>query len=125
MALKDVTATEEAHALLLKLQHQHGPLRLQISGSYGVSVICLAADELRLGARDERVGQVGETPVYMMMNEARYWRDTRVVIDVANGVGVGFSLEGPERVHFTLRKRADPHLRDWTGQGPASKTAEG
>jgi uncharacterized protein (DUF779 family) len=61
----------------------------------------------------------------MMINEARYWRDARVIIDVAKGVGVGFSIEGPERVHFTLRRRMDPSLRDWTGQGRQSSSAKG
>lgn len=125
MALKHINATETAEALLRKLRAQHGPLRLQISGSYGVSVICLPADELRIGARDELVGHLGETPVYMMLNEERYWRDTSVVVDVAKGVGVGFSIEGPERVHFTLRKRADPALRDWTGKGVEISPPEG
>jgi uncharacterized protein (DUF779 family) len=125
MALKNISATDAATDLLSKLQAEHGPLRLQISGSYGVSVICLPADELRLGARDELVGHIGETPVTMMINEERYWRDAQVIIDVANGVGVGFSIEGPERVHFTLRRRMDPSLRDWTGRGHQSSPAEG
>lgn len=117
MALKEIVATEAAAGLLDKMRVQHGPLRLQISGSYGVSVICLPAAELRLGARDELVGQLEEVPVYMMINEERYWRDARVIIDVARGVGVGFSIEGSEQVHFTLRRRMNPSLRDWTGQG--------
>jgi uncharacterized protein (DUF779 family) len=122
VTLRSIAATESADALLQKLAREHGPLRLQISGSYGVSVICLRADELRLGARDEVVGQLGDTPVTMMINEARYWDGASVVIDVAKGVGVGFSLEGPERVHFTLRKRTDPTLRDWTGQARSPAT---
>jgi uncharacterized protein (DUF779 family) len=125
MTLRAITATEAALTLLADLAEQHGPLRLQISGSYGVSVICLPASELRLGARDVQVGCIGDTPVYMMVNEARYWRDTSVVIDVIKGVGVGFSLEGPHRVHFTLRRRADPALRDWTGQGTPMSRNEG
>lgn len=125
MSLKDVKATNAAAALLAKLHEQYGPLRLQISGSYGVSVICLPAGELRLGARDEEVGRIGDTPVYMMLNEARYWRDTSVVIDVIRGVGIGFSIEAPEGFRFTLRKRADPALRDWTGQGIDRPPPEG
>jgi uncharacterized protein (DUF779 family) len=125
MALKDIHVTEAAGDLLARLQSQHGPLRLQISGSYGVSVICLPANELRLGSRDEVVGQAGDVPVTMMINEARYWNDARVTIDVAKGVGVGFSIEGPERVHFTLRRRMDPALRDWTGERARRSGSEG
>lgn len=125
MTLKDVSVTPAAADLLAELAAEHGPLSLQISGSYGVSVICTRAGELRQGARDQQVGAVGDVPVFMMLNEARYWRDTSVVIDVAKGVGVGFSIEGPRRVHFTLRKRADPGLRDWTGQGIAIAPMKG
>lgn len=125
MGPKSIIASTEATDLLLRLQAQHGPLLLQISGSYGVSVICLPLAELRLGARDLKVGEVSGTPVFMMLNEARYWDGTDIAINVAKGVGVGFSLEGPERVHFTLRKRADPKLRDWTGQGVPITPSEG
>jgi uncharacterized protein (DUF779 family) len=125
MTLKHIAATEAARDLLDRLTARHGPLRLQISGSYGVSVICLPAAELRLGARDVAVGSIGATPVTMMLNEARYWRDTSVVLDVIKGVGIGFSIEGPEGVRFTLRKRADPALRDWTGQRHAQPPQRG
>ena len=124
MSLKSVSATEATKALLQSLREQHGPLRLQISGSYGVTVICLPVNELRLGARDQLVGEVDGVPVYMMINEATYWHGASVVIDVAKGVGVGFSIEGPERVHFTLRKRADPALRDWQGDARAVPLGE-
>lgn len=125
MALRHVTVTDAARELLEALRAEHGPLRLQISGSYGVSVICLPVNELRLGARDRQVGEVMGVPVIMMINEARYWRDTSVVVDVAKGVGVGFSIEGPRRVHFTLRKRADPALRNWQGEALAVSLVEG
>lgn len=125
MTLKTVTATPAARDLIDRLTVQHGPLCLQVSGSYGVSVICLPAGELRHGARDVEVGKIGATPVYMMINEARYWNDTSVVIDVIKGVGIGFSIEGPEGVRFTLRKRADPALRDWTGRGSSNSRPEG
>lgn len=125
MTLRSISATASAEDLLARLAAQHGPLRLQISGSYGVSVICLPAGELRLGARDVEVGRIAETPVYMMLNEARYWRDTSVLLDIIKGVGVGFSIEAHEGVRFTLRKRADPALRDWTGQGSPISSAEG
>lgn len=125
MGPKTITATPATADLLARLAAEHGPLHLQVSGSYGVSVICLPASELRIGARDTLVGQIGDVPVYMMLNEARYWHGTSVVIDVAKGVGVGFSLEGPQRVHFTLRKRTDPALRDWTGREHAEREAKG
>lgn len=125
MSLKSVSATLAAQDLLGRLEAGHGPLRIQISGSYGVSVVCLPAGELRTGARDHQVGVVGSVPVFMMTNEARYWEGADVVIDVIKGAAVSFSLEGPEGVHFTLRKRSDPSHMDWTGQGLDLRSQKG
>lgn len=125
MSLKSVSASLAAQDLLARLEAGHGPLRLQISGSYGVSVVCLPAGELRVGARDHQVGAIGAVPVFMMTNEARYWEGADIVIDVIKGAAVSFSLEGPEGVHFTLRKRSDPSTIDWTGRGLDLRSEKG
>jgi uncharacterized protein len=113
-----VVATEAARDLIGKLYAEHGPISLHVSGSYGVSVVCLARSELKIGSRDVHAGDVRLTdaetvPLYFMTSEIEYWAGSTVVIDVARGVAAGFSLEGPHGVHFTLRKRADPRKRSW------------
>lgn len=108
-----VTATDAGRDLLARLKAEHGAISLHVSGSYGVSVVCLARSELMLGSRDVLTGHLDDVPVYFMTSEADYWRGSTLIVDVVRGVAAGFSLEGPLGVHFTLRKRADPAKRIW------------
>lgn len=108
-----VTATEAARELIDELRNEHGPLSIHVSGSYGVTVICLKARELNIGARDVLIGTIDEVPLFLMTSEIDYWRGSTIILDVARGIGAGFSLEGPRGVHFTLRKRANPKKRSW------------
>ena len=108
-----VTATDAGHDLLARLKAEHGAISLHVSGSYGVSVVCLADSELMLGPRHVLTGHLDGVPVYFMTSEADYWHGSTLIVDVARGVAAGFSLEGPLGVHFTLRKRADPAKRVW------------
>lgn len=106
-------ATDPARALIQELAQEHGDISLHVSGSYGVSVVCLDAHELKLGARDVLVGTLEGAPLFLMTSEIDYWQGSTIILDVAPGVAAGFSLEGPRGVHFTLRKHADPGKRTW------------
>jgi uncharacterized protein (DUF779 family) len=108
-----VTATQAARDLIGTLKREHGALSIHVSGSYGVTVICLKARELNIGARDVLVGTIDDVPMFLMTSEIEYWRGSVLILDVAHGIGPGFSLEGPRGVHFTLRKRANPAKRTW------------
>lgn len=108
-----ITATAAARDLIAWLGAEHGAVSLHVSGSYGVSVVCLAACELKLGSRDVLMGEIDGVPVYFMTSETKYWSGSTLVVDVARGVAAGFSLEAPRGVHFTLRKRVDPAKRIW------------
>ncbi|WP_295559539.1 DUF779 domain-containing protein [uncultured Hyphomicrobium sp.] len=111
-----VSATAAARALIGQLKVEHGPLSLHVSGSYGVTVTCLKARELSIGARDVAMGMIDEVPLYLMTSEVDYWQGSAIILDVVSGPGPGFSLEGPHGVHFTLRKRADPRKRVWDAE---------
>jgi uncharacterized protein (DUF779 family) len=41
----------------------------------------------------------------MRANQFDYWRHTQLIIDVVEGGGNGFSIEGPEGVSFHTRSR--------------------
>jgi len=116
-----ITASRPARLLIERMQELHGYLTLHVSGSYGVSVVCLPREELRLGSRDVLIGRVLDVPVYMLSSETRYWRDMEITLDVAVGRAAGFSLEAPEGLHFTLRKRECPveRLKEAVGASPA------
>lgn len=126
--MTSLKATHAARELIGALKAEHGTVSLHVSGSYGVSVVCLAARELNIGARDVLVGTLNGVPMYLMTSEIEYWRGSTLILDVAPGPGPGFSLEGPRGLHFTLRKRADPRKRTWNADAileagePASPT---
>lgn len=106
-----VIGTERCRDLLCELTRVHGPLSIHVSGNYGMTVVCLEAGELCLGVRDVLLGTIEGAPFYMMTSEIALWRGSMLVLDIAQGAGPGFSLEGPRGVHFTLTKRADPEKR--------------
>jgi uncharacterized protein (DUF779 family) len=112
-----IAASQPARALIERMQEQHGALTLHVSGSYGVSVVCLPRAELRLGSRDVLIGTVLGVPVYMLSSEIKYWRGIEIMLGVSVGRAAGFSLEAPEGIHFTLRKRECPveKLREAVG----------
>ena len=102
-----VVATEEALALIAKLQRRHGALMFHQSGGCcdGSSPMCYPRDELIIGDVDVMLGEIGGTPFYMTKAQYDYWKHTQLIIDVVEGRGGMFSLEGPEGVRFLTRSR--------------------
>jgi uncharacterized protein (DUF779 family) len=105
--IERVVATPEALALIQKLENQHGPLMFHQSGGCcdGSSPMCYPAGELRVGASDVKLGEIGAVPFYMGAAQFEYWRHTQLIIDVVRGRGSGFSLEAPEGLRFLTRSR--------------------
>ena len=102
-----VTATDEALALITKLKGIHGPLMFHQSGGCcdGSSPMCYPCDEFRVGESDVLLGEIGDTPFYMSKDQYEYWKHTQLIIDVVDGRGGMFSLEGPEGKRFLTRSR--------------------
>lgn len=102
-----VTATADALALIEKLQDMHGPLMFHQSGGCcdGSSPMCYPRDELRVGDADVLLGEIGGSPFYMSKDQFEYWQHTQLIIDVVDGRGGMFSLEGPEGKRFLTRSR--------------------
>ena len=68
--------------------------------------MCYPAGEFRVGGQDILLGHVGGgIPVWIGAAQFEYWRHTQVTIDIVQGRGAGFSLEGPEGVRFIIRSR--------------------
>lgn len=99
--------TDEAVELIEKLQSVHGPLMFHQSGGCcdGSSPMCYPRDELRIGDSDVLLGKIAETPFYMSKDQYEYWKHTQLIIDVVDGRGGMFSLEGPEGKRFLTRSR--------------------
>jgi len=105
--VKRVTATEETLELLEKLKALHGDLMFHQSGGCcdGSSPMCFERGELRIGGSDVKLGYIGDTPFYMSKDQYEYWKHTQLIIDVIEGRGGMFSLEGPEGKRFLTRSR--------------------
>ena len=66
---------------------------------------CYLPGELTIGPGDEYLGDIGGCPFYMSKSQYEYWKHTQLIIDVIDGHGGTFSLEGPEGKAFHTRSR--------------------
>ncbi|SFE88709.1 DUF779 domain-containing protein [Alteribacillus iranensis] len=107
MKVEKVTATDAALELIEKLKRRHGPLMFHQSGGCcdGSSPMCFPEGEFRVGASDIHLGSIGNSPFYMSKDQYEYWKHTQLIIDVVDGRGGMFSLEGPEGKRFLTRSR--------------------
>lgn len=103
-----VLATDAALGLLEKLKAKHGPLMFHQSGGCcdGSSPMCYPEGDLIIGDQDVLLGHIGGVPFYMHKNQYEYWKHTQLIIDVVDGRGGMFSLEGVEGKRFLTRSRA-------------------
>ncbi|MDA3130386.1 DUF779 domain-containing protein [Aliibacillus thermotolerans] len=107
MAVEKVVATDSAIELIEKLKKRHGPLMFHQSGGCcdGSSPMCFPEGEFRVGDSDVYLGEIGGAPFYMAKDQYEYWKHTQLIIDVVDGRGGMFSLEGPEGKRFLTRSR--------------------
>lgn len=102
-----VTATAATLALIERLVRTHGPLMFHQSGGCcdGSAPMCYPRGEFMLGASDVLLGEIGAMPFYISRSQFEYWKHTQLIIDVVEGRGGMFSLEGPEGLRFLTRSR--------------------
>lgn len=103
-----VIATEATLALIKQLEQKHGPLMFHQSGGCcdGSSPMCYPEGDLLIGDQDVLLGSIGGVPFYMLRSQFEYWKHTQLIIDVVDGRGGMFSLEGVEGKRFLTRSRA-------------------
>ncbi|WP_339253055.1 DUF779 domain-containing protein [Sporosarcina sp. FSL W8-0480] len=103
-----VLATDAALELIELLKGKHGPLMFHQSGGCcdGSSPMCYPEGDLIIGDQDVLLGYIGGVPFYMHKNQFDYWKHTQLIIDVVDGRGGMFSLEGVEGKRFLTRSRA-------------------
>ncbi len=108
-----VQLTPAAADLLRRLRRTHGPLMFHQSGGCcdGSAPMCFPAGEFRTGDSDVLLAELDvagvEEAVTFWMSRSQYevWSHTRLIVDVVEGRGSGFSLEAPEGVRFLIRSR--------------------
>ncbi|SDJ43647.1 DUF779 domain-containing protein [Streptomyces indicus] len=108
-----VELTPAAVELLRKLRAAHGPLMFHQSGGCcdGSAPMCYPEGEFRTGDSDVLLASLAvdgvAEPIGFWMSKSQYevWAHTRLIVDVVEGRGGGFSLEAPEGVRFLIRSR--------------------
>lgn len=102
-----VIATDAALALIERLKSQYGELMFHQSGGCcdNSAANCLLPGEITIGAGDVYLGEIGGCPFYIGKAQYEYWQHTQLIIDVIDGHGGDFSLEGPEGKAFHTRSR--------------------
>ncbi|MER6997241.1 DUF779 domain-containing protein [Streptomyces sp. NPDC000410] len=108
-----VELTPAAAELVRRLRAAHGPLMFHQSGGCcdGSAPMCYPEGEFRTGASDVLLRSLSvegvAEPVDFWISASQYevWRHTRLIVDVVEGRGSGFSLEAPEGVRFLIRSR--------------------
>ena len=102
-----VIATDAALALIDELKGQHGEFFFHQSGGCcdNSAANAYLPGELTIGAGDVYLGDIGGVPFYIGANQFEYWKHTQLIIDVIEGSGGTFSLEGPTGKAFLTRSR--------------------
>jgi uncharacterized protein len=102
-----VIATEAALDLIAQLKAEHGPVFFHQSGGCcdNSAANCFLPGELTIGAGDELLGEIGGCPFYSSKSQYEYWKHTQLIIDVIDGHGGTFSLEGQLGKAFHTRSR--------------------
>lgn len=116
MSVKRVSVTDDARAVIQKLQQQHGELMFHQSGGCcdGSSPMCFAKGDFLVGSRDLCLGEIAGCKFYMAADQFEYYKNSHIVVDVAKGRGSSFSLEIPLGVRFMAVSRvfSDNELAD-------------
>ena len=106
--VEKVIATQATLDLIELLQKKYGPsLMFHQSGGCcdNSAANCYLPGELTIGAGDVLLGEIGGCPFYISKSQYEYWKHTQLIIDVIEGHGGTFSLEGPEGKAFHTRSR--------------------
>ena len=117
-----VIATQATLDLIAHLKHKHGDMIFHQSGGCcdNSAANCYLPGELTIGAGDVYLGHIGGCPFYMGKAQFEYWKHTQLIIDVIDGHGGTFSLEGPEGKAFHTRSRvfSDAEMVELDRMGP-------
>ena len=105
--IKRVLSTELANELIKELSDIHGLLVFHQSGGCcdGSAPMCFPRSEFKVGSRDIYLGNIYNQPFFISQDQFEYWKHTQLIIDVVDGRGGMFSLEGPTGKRFLTRSR--------------------
>lgn len=102
-----VIATPAAQGFIEWLIAKHGPVLFYQSAGCcdGSTPMCYLRSEFFIGSADVLLGEIAGSPFYIGRQHYDYWKHTQLIIDVVDGEGGTFSLEGGEGRCFLTRSR--------------------
>ena len=102
-----VVATPAALALIDEMKRLHGDILFHQSGGCcdNSAANCYLPTDLTIGPYDVHLGDVGGVPFYIGKLQYDYWKHTQLILDVIEGSGGTFSLEGNTGLAFHTRSR--------------------
>ena len=102
-----VVATPGAFALIEEMKSQYGEVLFHQSGGCcdNSAANCYLPTDLTIGPYDVKLGDVGGVPFYIGKLQYDYWKHTQLILDVIEGTGGTFSLEGNTGKAFHTRSR--------------------
>ena len=102
-----VIATPATLELIATLQGEFGELMFHQSGGCcdNSAANCYLPTDLTIGPYDVLLGHIGGVPFYIGASQYEYWKHTQLIIDVIDGHGGTFSLEGSTGKAFHTRSR--------------------
>ena len=116
-----VSATPATLELIAQLKAEYGELMFHQSGGCcdNSAANCYLPTDLTIGAYDVHLGDIGGVPFYISASQYEYWKHTQLIIDVIDGHGGTFSLEGSTGKAFHTRSRlfTDDEIAQLQAQG--------
>ncbi len=105
--VEKVIATVAALELVEYLQKKYGTVMFHQSGGCcdNSAANCYLPGEITMGAGDVYLGDIGGCRFYIGKGQYEYWKHTQLIIDVIEGTGGTFSLEGSTGKAFHTRSR--------------------
>lgn len=97
-----ISATAAARAALARVRADHGNIILHVTGGWCARTpLVLRADDLALGARDVLLAVIDGVPIYKMPSSPDEVAGA-YLLDVVEGLPIGFSIEAGPGKHFIL-----------------------
>ena len=116
-----VIATPATLELIAQLKAEYGELMFHQSGGCcdNSAANCYLPTDLTIGAYDVHLGDIGGVPFYISASQYEYWKHTQLIIDVIDGHGGTFSLEGStgKALHTRSRLFTDDEITQLQAQG--------
>lgn len=102
-----VIATAAALELIAQLKAEYGDIMFHQSGGCcdNSAANCYLPTDLTIGPYDVKLGELDGVPFYIGKQQYEYWKHTQLILDVIDGHGGTFSLEGNTGKAFHTRSR--------------------